>query len=264
MSVLRKYFIILFVHIFVCTSSALNVYAEFVWRSVENNAFTVGEYLRYRVRWGLIPGGYATMEIESIESINGRKAYYIVSKARSNTFFDTFYKVRDIHKTWIDTESICSHRFSKSLREGNFRRKRLVEYDHIKGTMRIHKSTEIVEAEITPFIHDVLSSLYFTRIKPLEVGDEFSIQVNTTGKNTPVTVKAYKKETVTVPAGTYDCILIEPALTGEGIFKAKGRIWIWMTDDEKHIPVKMKSKIAVGSITTELISTEKKGTDNDF
>lgn len=94
----------------------------FVWRKIENQAFAEGEYLRFRIRWGLIVGGYATLEVDSVETVNGRDSFVVISRARSNNFFDVFFTVRDLHQSWIDVESICSQRFFKNLREGKFKR----------------------------------------------------------------------------------------------------------------------------------------------
>jgi hypothetical protein len=65
-----------------------------------------------------------------------------------------------------------------------------------------------------------------------------------------------RKERIKVDAGTFDCIMVQPVLQGEAIFKQQGELWVWLTDDERKIPVQMKSKVAVGSITTELIKIE--------
>lgn len=235
---------------------------EFVWRKVEHNAFVVGEYLRYVLRWGIIHGGYSTMEVTSIVPISGRSAYHLVSKTRSNGFFDTFYKVRDLNQSWIDVESVCSHQFSKNIREGRYRKKERIEYNHVNRTVTIFKKNRIVKGVITPFIQDVLSSLYYVRTQPLKVGHTFSIEVNTSGKNWLLVVNVYRKEKVQVPVGSFDCFVVEPRLAEEGIFETKGKIWVWMTDDERHLPVRMRTKIKIGSITADLISTERHESDD--
>jgi len=55
-----------------------------------------------------------------------------------------------------------------------------------------------------------------------------------------------------VPAGKFDCILVEPVLKSEGVFKSKGSIYVWVTDDDRRIPVLVKSKVPVGSISVSL------------
>ncbi|MFH1380450.1 MAG: DUF3108 domain-containing protein [bacterium] len=239
--------------------------APFIWRKVENHAFAEGEYLCFRIRWGLIIGGYATLEVDSIEEINGRPSFVLISRAQSNKFFDVFFKVRDLHKSWVDAESICSHRFFKNLKEGRFKRWRNITYDHPAGMMKIDKGGgEIVVASITPFVQDILSSLYLTRVSQLKLGSEFSIKVNTNGKNWPLIVKVLRKEQITIPIGKFNCVVIEPRITDETLFDAKGRIWVWMTDDARHLPVMMKSKIAVGSITAELVDTTRLTENSEY
>ncbi|MBD3272085.1 MAG: DUF3108 domain-containing protein [Elusimicrobia bacterium] len=233
-------------------------------RTVENNAFVVGEYLLFLLRWGLIRGGFATLEVDRVEQIHDRDAYVIVSKARTNGFFDTFFKVRDVNKSWLDTRGFYSHRFLKDIHEGHYEKKRMMDYFQQEGIVHIYKKDHTVEVEIPPFVLDVLSALYYTRTQNLTVGNDIVIDVNTGDKNWPLVVKVHRKETVEVPIGTFDCLVVEPMMRDEGIFETKGNITIWMTDDERHVPVLMKTKVLVGSITAELIRTIEKDTDWDL
>jgi hypothetical protein len=68
-----------------------------------------------------------------------------------------------------------------------------------------------------------------------------------------VEVKVLKKERVTLPMGTFDTVVVKPLMKSEGIFYRKGEILIWLTDDAKHIPVKLQTKVAVGHITATLV-----------
>jgi hypothetical protein len=70
--------------------------------------------------------------------------------------------------------------------------------------------------------------------------------------STDIVVKVIGKEKVTVPAGTFDCFVIEPIMEAGGLFKNSGKLTIWITDDNRRIPVLMKSKIPVGSIDAVL------------
>lgn len=231
---------------------------EFSWRKVDNAAFEVGEYLLFTLRWGLIHGGYSTMAVDRIEKINGRDAYVIISKARTNSFFDAFFKVRDVNTSWLDTESLCSHRFYKDISEGKYKRKRKMDYDQVAGILKVYKKNGIHEMEIPPFVLDVLGAMYYIRAQTFDVGDEFSIEVNTGKKNWPLIVKVLRRQRVKVPYGVFDCLVVVPQLLGEGIFETKGNITVWMTDDERHMPVKMKTKVQVGSLTADLIDTKKR------
>jgi hypothetical protein len=66
-------------------------------------------------------------------------------------------------------------------------------------------------------------------------------------------VQVLRKERITVPAGTFDTVLIKPLLQSEGIFSRKGPIYTWLTDDRRRIPVRIKTSVVVGSLTAELV-----------
>jgi len=67
------------------------------------------------------------------------------------------------------------------------------------------------------------------------------------------------KEKVVVPAGTFDTIKVKTLIKFEGLFVNKGEVFIWFTDDEVKMPVKIESKIKVGTITALLIEKQSSG-----
>ena len=220
-----------------------------VYRKIENNAWDVGESLSFAIRYGPIVAGTAIMTVKDTTRINNRLCYHIVTEARSNNFVDTFFKVRDRAESYMDYEGLFTLKFEKQIREGKYERDRSIEYDHVNEIAIAGKDTMIVPR----FVQDVLSTLYFLRTQDYEIGDELSVQ-NHSDKNVyDLRVKIHGKEGVRVRAGTFKCLLVEPFLVeGGGIFKHEGRILVWITDDERHIPVQMKSKVYIGSVTAEL------------
>ncbi|MCK5534715.1 DUF3108 domain-containing protein [bacterium] len=226
---------------------------EFKWRKVENNAFRVGEKLTFAIKWGAITAGYSTLEVREILEINGRKVYHIVAKTRSTSFFDKIYKVRDTVETFVDVESICSWRFRKELNEGKYHSLKETIYDQ-KNHLAITNGNVV---KVVPFVQDVLSALYYLRTHDIEVGEKYDIDVNTDKKNWALRVKVSKEEIVKTKAGKFRTVCIEPVLREEGIFKQKGRLWIWVTNDSRKMPVLMESKIMVGSIVAVLVKLKK-------
>jgi len=222
-------------------------------RVLQNNAFDVGEKLTFIIRYGPIVAGSATMSVPKIKKINGYECFHIVSEARSSKFFSTFFKVHDRVESYMDRDGFFSWRFEKHLHEGNYRANQVVEYDHINQIAVTNKKDTL---RIPRCIHDVMSAFYYVRIIPLEVGKSAFIDNHTDRKLYPLEVKVLGKERVTVKAGTFDCIVIEPVLRSDAIFKQRGRLTVWLTDDSRRIPVQMKSKIIIGSITAELKSAK--------
>jgi hypothetical protein len=229
----------------------------FIWRQEPYNLFGPGEKLTFAVRWKFITVGYATMEIDNIEDISGRKAYHIVTNARSAPFFDTFYKVRDINESWMDVESLCSLKYASHIRENDQKKDETILLNHIKRQYQVVESGQT--GEIPLWVQDVLSSLYYLRTKNLVVGEKYSIDAHTGDKSWPLNVTVIRREKIKVPAGEFDCFVVEPSIReGAGIFQAKGKLLVWMTADDKKVPVLMRSSIAVGAIEAQLLSMQLK------
>lgn len=229
----------------------------FFWRQEPGGIFEAGEKLSFDVKWQFITVGYATMEIHDIEDISGRQAYHIVTAARSAAFFDNFYKVRDTNESWMDVESLCSLKYASHISENSTKRDETTLLDHQKKQYQNVESGKT--GDIPQWVQDVLSSLYYLRTKNLAVGQEFSFDTHTGDTAWPLKVKVLRMETVNVPAGRFICYVVEPSIReGSGIFEAKGKLQVWLTADEKKVPVMMRSKIAVGSVDAELTKMQLK------
>lgn len=221
------------------------------------------EKLEYEVHWGLLNVGAAHLTSTDAAKVRGRPAYHIVSEAISNNFIDAFHKVRDRNESWMDVETLASFGYLKKQREGGFFRDEWVLFDW--GLKKFfanitNKSGEVSRKEgpIPDMVHDVLSSMYYIRCQNLEVGKEYSVAVNT--KQTwLLTVKVLKKEKVKTVFGKKECFLVEPFLQ-EGLFIQKGKkLQIWMTADERKIPVKMKAEVIIGHISADLVKATYNG-----
>ncbi len=223
-----------------------------LFRVVDNVAFGVHEKLSFDINYGFINAGTATMEVVRLIEYEGRPCYQVVTRARSNKFFSSFYKVDDRVESIIDAEGIFSWRFEKKLREGNYRSHRISEFDQQKHFAVYGEDT----IDVPPFVQDALSVLYYIRTQDLEVGKSVFIDNFTDGKLYPLEVRVLKRETKTVKAGTFDCLVVEPLLQSVGVFKHEGRLRVWITDDRLKMPVLMKSKVVVGSISVELTDYE--------
>lgn len=231
------------------------------WRSIPNEAFKAGEDLQFVVKWGVITGGRATMTLPMTEIVNGRPAFRIVSEARSAGIVDGIYHVRDKNESWLDVESLVAVRYEKHIREGKYKVEESGIIDQVAGTFtmqsyRIDKNRyENKQGTVPVNVQDILSSLYYLRTQPLIVGDSYTIDVLSGEKVWPLLVNVKKRETVKVPAGKFDCFLLEPILREPGIFIAKGRkLEVWVTADRRRMPVRMRSEVVIGHVGAELIS----------
>ena len=211
--------------------------------------FGVGEWLRFSIDYGVINAGGATMEVSEIRKIAGRECLDVHTEARSNAFFSKFYKVWDRAQSFLDAETLLPIRFEKHIREGGYRHDKLIKFDRNHNFALYENGDEVL---MHPFSQDELSAFYYLRTLPLEVGRDVSIDTHSARKNYPAKVIVHRKETIEVEAGTFDCFVVEPVLKEGGIFTAKGTLTIWITDDERRIPVKMNTKVLIGSVSATL------------
>lgn len=212
-------------------------------------AFGVGEKLTYAVKWGPLRAGTAVMWVREIVDVRGRPCYHITSEAQSNAFFSLFYRVDDEVETWVDVETLVPLKHEKHLREGTYYQDEVIEFDHAARTATYSDGERV---QFAPGVQDILSALYYVRSLKFPPKGPIFVENQTNKKNYRLEVKPLRHEWVNAPAGTFDCTVIEPYLKTTGLFKQKGRLWIWLSNDENRLPTKMKSQIKVGSITAVL------------
>jgi hypothetical protein len=217
------------------------------------------EKLRYQIFLGVVPVGQAALEAEHVVEFNGRPAYHIVSRAESNRFCDAFYKVRDFNESWMDARRLASLGYSKILSEGRFYRREWAVYDaanrrFVARLTNRDGSYKIFRGTVPASIQDILSSLFYIRSQKLVPGRDIVLDVNTK-TNWPLIVRVLKREKIRTPSGTWRTVVVEPGLRKrEGIFVQKGRnLRVWLTDDEKKIPVRMSVQLFFGHVSALLI-----------
>lgn len=231
------------------------------------NAPWAYEQLKYGVYYSFIKAGTAYIRNRGIVSVNGRPAYLLQTTAFSASVIDAFFKVRDVNQSWLDAENFYSLGYGQSVREGSYKRDEWVIFDYERGKysgqMQKKEAPRPVQGPLDIKVLDILTALYYLRAQELEVGRDFVFDVVNREKQYPLVVKVLKKEKVKTAAGTFDCILVEPQLRGEGIFVSKGKsLKVWLTDDEYKMPVKMKTEVFIGSVSAELLSYQRQQSSN--
>ena len=216
--------------------------------------FGPGEQMAYQLRWKFVVGGTATIDVIADSASSGAAAprptgmWQMRSLATSTGIVDLFYTVRDTLVSTVDPSTLWPIRFEKHQNEGWYHRDSTYVFDQDRFV--IHRNGGSVACSTN--VHDILSVLFRTRAQRLEVGRKIDFTVYEGGRLYQAQVNVLRRDTVTVPAGTFPCLVAEPVLQSDAIFKQKGRLWIWFTDDSRRIPVLMRSAIPVGSIVAEL------------
>ncbi len=231
-------------------------WGEFTRRFVPNDSWGPGERFVFSVQYGIMRAGTASLAVTGPEDMNGLLAYNITAEARSNPVFDNFFSVRDVNRSHLDIVQLHTLRYFKDIREGEYSRAEETLFEQEEGIALYPGETdpEKMEDLIPPHALDVLGAFYYARTLSFSVGDRFSIDVHVDNDNYPLWVNVLERNTIRTPAGTFQCVLLKPELRGDGIFKQQGEIFIWVTDDSRHMPVLMTASMVIGEISCLLES----------
>jgi hypothetical protein len=222
--------------------------------------FRAGESLVFEVSWMRVPVGTATMRIEPMSDHAIPHALRLISTARTTPFLDTFHKVDDHAESIFDPHTLLSQSFRIRQHEGRYRSHHNMIFDQSNRLVTFQKRDETPqELSIPTTVQDPLSVLYWLRTLPLSVGKPLIVPICNRGKTWFTKIRVLKRERLQLPMGEVNTIKIQPLLQAAGIFRHKGDMFIWLTDDAYRVPVQLKSNIKIGAVTAHLVNV--KGVD---
>lgn len=228
----------------------------FEYRTVSNEAFSYNEKLSYRVHYGFINAAVIEMQVGSKPiTINGRKTYYIKAEGKTLSTFDWMFKVRDQFETYLDQDALAPQKYKKSVEEDNYKDTDLVYFKH--SDKSLYSSKAEGNLSMPEYTQDVISALYYVRNLDFDnanVGQEFPINIYLDKEIYSLKFKFDGKETIKTDVGKIKCIRLVPKLVVDRVFKNEDDMTVWITDDKNKIPVRVKAKIAVGSLKVDLTS----------
>jgi len=231
------------------------------FRTIKQNVFTAGEKLTFEINYLFVTAGYAVMEISPhYQIVNGRNCYDISVNVKSTSSFDKIYKVRDNYKCILDKDGLFPWRFEQHIKEGNYERDFEALFDQENHKVKTYVgNTDPKEFKgeyiIPEYVQDIVSVFYYFRtfdFSNMKEGDKVKLENFYKDKTYPVDVTYHGKETIDVSAGEFRCLKIEPLVVAGGLFKSEGEIIVWLTDDDRRMPVQVKTKVLIGSINIEL------------
>jgi hypothetical protein len=242
-----------FVLLFLITLSEIpeNTFAE-----ETRMPFSPGERLTFELKWGLIPAGEAVLEVLPVEMMDDAPVYHFVLTATSNAFLDVFYKVRDRIDSYTDIHMTHSLLYKKKQLEGKTQKDIVVQFDWSKNEANYSNyNRPKPPVQLLPGCFDPLAIFYYARLLDMNANSSLEHPVSDGRKCLMGQAKIIKRETLSINDKTYDTFIIEPELKDlHGVFDQSkdSKITLWITADEHRIPVKLKSKVRVGSFVGEL------------
>jgi hypothetical protein len=213
--------------------------------------FGVGERASYRVGYGMLRNvGTGFMHVVGVDTIRGHPSYHMqfrlqggVPGARVNNRFDS----------WLDAAGLFSRRFEQDTHEVRYKRQRTREFFPEEGRWT-GRTNDRIEDGVLPSARplDETAFLYFVRTLPLRPGDEYVLNNYWNPDGNPVRIKVLRRETVEVPAGRFNTVVLQPIIQTSGLFSEGGEAEVYLSDDDARILVLLRAKVTFGSLRLEL------------
>jgi hypothetical protein len=208
--------------------------------------YAKGETLDYTVTWMKVTGGTGRMTIAPLDD----SLYRITSVVKSSGGLARFFKVRDEIETTVSREDFSTLRYEKRLDE---RGDKMVEVTTVEDGVASRKRKKIRKIPVPRPVFDPISVIYYFRTLELSPGKSYELTLISDGKLYTVHARVIRREQVVTPAGTFNALLVEPQMANAGVQREE-QLFIWYSDDERHLPLRIRTEVKFGSVTATLKS----------
>mgnify|MGYP001204011486 FL=1 len=226
--------------------------------------FPVGERIDYDILWGVFTVGEATATA-AWTNRDGRRLLTLTVEAESNGIVEKLYPVKEYLQTVLDPVTFLPLSFEKRSREGKRHYDEITTFDHerLEGHWRSLTKNKEERFAIKPDTRDLMGLMYWIRKEPIRPGETRQYEVMTDEKLYELIVEADKIEKVALDRyGKVECIKMEPKGKFDGMFVRKGRMWLWLSNDERYTICRAAASVPVASI--KIMLKRVRGPGGDF
>lgn len=227
--------------------------------SQKERAFEVGEWFKFRIHYGFINAGYATLEVKEATR-NNKKVYHAIGRGYTTGMSRFIFKVEDLYESYFDKETGKPFQFVRKINEGGYTKNQEGFFDQGANTVLVKDYKNKSEANFkTPEeVQDIMSSFYYLRNHPtidkLKVGESVAIDMFFDNETTKFKLKYLGKEDIETKFGTISTMIFRPLVQSGRVFKEEESVTVWISDDDNKLPIRIKASLLVGSIKAELES----------
>lgn len=235
------------------------------YRYIPNSSFSNGETIEYKVHYGFVNAAEGKMTIsDKLYRINDRVCYKVEVLGNSTGMFDFFIKIRDKWVSYIDTSAILTHKFYRIIEEGKYRKHEIVDFDHNKQNATVktyhYKKKYWREPRTYPTkvnIQDLVSGYYYLRtvaFDKLNKGDIISMPAFFEDSVYNFQIRYQGRDEVKTKLGKMKALVISPVMPKNSLFDGENSIKVWISDDPRKIPLKVRAAMFVGAVEIEIKS----------
>lgn len=239
----------------------------FSFDSQREDAFQTGEWFKFRVHYGLINAGYATLEVQD-GIINNKKVYHVIGKGYTTGMSRLFFKVDDLYESYFDKVTGNPYKYVRKIYEGGYIKNQEGLFNQASDRVLVKDYENKTERTfvIPNNTQDIVSTFYYLRnypnINKLKVGESVSIDMFFDEEIKKFKLKFIGREDISTKFGVIPTMIFRPLVQSGRVFKEQEALTVWISDDDNKIPVRIQASLTVGSIKADLDSF--KGLKNSF
>lgn len=227
-------------------------------------ALQAKENLAYTVEWRFIHAGNVRLTLARMPEA-GETAYRAGLQLESAGLVSRLYKVDNRYTVELSSQ-LCALRSLLTTNEGSRRRETKVNYDKqrrkascIERDLNRNLTVASSEVDTSPCVHDVVGGLYYLRTLHTTPGQVLHVPVSDGKKSVSARVEVQEREEVVTQAGKFQTVRHEIFLFDNVLYRRKGRLFVWLTDDARRLPVQIRIRLPlyIGTITLQLNKEEK-------
>jgi hypothetical protein len=226
--------------------------------SAQEMAYGDGEWFKFRIHYGLLTAGYATLEVKS-ENLNGKDVFHVKGFGETVGVSKWFFKVEDDYQSYIDSEKNIPYRFIRKIDEGGYTKDIQIDFNHTTNKALIFNKKHNTKEEVTfqEDTQDMVSAFYYLRnrldTESIVEGEYVDMNMFFDRENYKFRLKFLGRETLNTKFGKVPCLVFRPYVQSGRVFKENESLTVWVSDDKNKIPLLIKADLAVGSLKATLI-----------
>ncbi len=235
--------------------------------SAQQKAYGDGEWLKFRIHYGLLTAGTATLEVEK-KYLGDKEVFHIKGFGETIGMTSWFFPVEDTYQSYVDVEKDIPYKFIRKINEGGHTKDIIIEFNHDTHLALIRNLKHDTEKTVSfpKGAQDMVSSFYYLRnnldASAIKVNDEIELDMFFDKENYKFKLKFLGRETIDTEFGKVPCLIFRPYVQSGRVFKEKESLTLWVSDDENRIPLVIQADLTVGSLKATLI--EFKGLSHFF
>ncbi len=240
--------IILLVAVFVVSNS---------FNTEEKDSYSIGEFFKLRIHYGLINAGFATLEVKDAE-LNGKKMHHVIGKGYTTGMTKMMFKVVDNYESYFNKETNKPYVFIRNINEGGYTKNQQGYFNQNNNTVLVkdYKNKTEKTFNVPENVQDIVSSFYYLRNHPkidnLNIGESIVIDMFFDEETTKFKLKFVGRENINSKFGEINCMVFKPLVQAGRVFKEEESLTVWISDDNNKIPIRVKASLAVGSIKADI------------